>query len=149
MSSGFHLFIFDSLKQSINRLIRLHFLFYQLGHLFSFLVSAFACLHLFQVNQYLKLGSIVYFSYCLLCTLLEEGLLELCESAYCLEDRTIFSLKVELCFSFLANSFSFDESQNLELVVTGQGLNCCAVGNKEMFIANRVNSKTNFNDVVG
>lgn len=51
-------------------------------------------------------------------------------------------------FFFLANSFSFDESQNLKLVVTGQGPNCCAVGNKERFIANQVNSKTNFNDLV-
>lgn len=75
-------------------------------------------------------------------------MLELCECAYYLEDRTILRLKVELCFSFLANSVSFDESQNLKLVVTGQGPNCCAVGSKEMFIANQVNSKPNFNDVV-
>lgn len=49
-----------------------------------------------------------------------------------------------MCFFFLVNSFSFDESQNLKLVVTDQCPNCCAVGNKEMFIANQVNSKPNF-----
>lgn len=133
MSSGFVLSIFDSLKEykQINEAS-----FPLISTELSFLILGISfCLFMFlSAKPVPKTRVSVSFSWDLLCKLLEEGLLEPCESAYCLEDRAIFSLKVELCFSFLASSFSFDESQNLKLVVTGQGPNCCAVGNKERYL---------------